>query len=315
MLKVAFCALVGVALGFASAEARPVARGMVALTYDDLPGLMIDHEQGYVEESNARLLEGLKRHHFPAIGFVNEGKIDDLVRERQIRILHEWIEAGFELGNHTFSHESPDTLGTAGYIADIAEGEKVIRPMMEAAHRPLKWFRHPFLATGSTPEAKAAINRWLTAHGYAIAPVTIDCDDWEFAEPYDHALKTGDMAHAQDIRARYLAYTERTIAWYRKASHVLFGRDIRYVMLLHDTRLNADSFEEFAAILKRARLTPITLDEAMRDPAYRTPDNYVGKDGIEWMERFSQTLHKDMPWDSYKDVPKDIVDEYQKVDN
>ena len=302
-------------LGIGAAQARPVAPATVALTYDDLPGLVLKPDQAYVDKTNTALIAALKRHRFPTIGFVNEGKIDDLVRDRQITVLHQWIDAGFDLGNHTFSHESPNTLGAQGYVEDIANGEHVIRPMMDAAHRPLKWFRHPYLETGSTLATKTAIDDWLAAHGYTIAPVTIDCDDWEFAEPYDAAVMAGNRAAAKRIRDSYLAYTERTITWYRSASRIIFGRDIAYVMLLHDTRLNADTFAAFAAILRRQRMTPITLDQAMRDPAYRTPDTYVGKDGIEWMERFSRTLKKDIPWDSFQDVPKAIKDEYNRVDN
>jgi len=112
----------------------------------------------------------------------------------------------------------------------------------------------------------------------------------------------------------YLDYTSKTIKWYRSAAHALFGRDIAYVMLLHATRLNADSIDELAAILKRENLKPVTLEQAMKDPAYRTSDPYAGKDGIEWLERWSMALHKDLPWGSFKDVPKEIEAAYDKVD-
>lgn len=34
------------------------------------------------------------------------------------------------LGNHTFSHESPNTLGAKGYIQDIARGEPAVRGLL-----------------------------------------------------------------------------------------------------------------------------------------------------------------------------------------
>jgi len=310
--------LAGLVLAGGAAHAAPASlpeSASVALTFDDLPGIVLKPDQAYVDATNKALIKGLKHHHFPAIGFVNEGKLDEIIRARQIAVLQRWIKAGFDLGNHTFSHSSPNNVGAAGYIADIARGEKVIRPMMVKAHRNLQWFRHPYLETGSPEPVKAQINAWLAGHGYRIAPVTIDADDWEFAEPYDNAVMTGNTAEAARIRGVYLAYTERSIGWYRRASHVLFGRDIAYVMLLHDTRLNADCFEGLAAILARQNLHPITIDQALRDPAYRTADNYSGKDGIEWMERWSDTLKKDLPWSDYEDVPKGIVKEYDKLDS
>jgi len=85
-------------------------------------------------------------------------------------------------------------------------------------------------------------------------------------------------------------------------------------MLLHATRLNADCIDDLAAILKRAKLQPVSLETAMKDSAYRTRDPYAGKDGIDWLERWSIELHKELPWDSYSDVPADIKADYDKVD-
>lgn len=293
--------------------ARPAA-GTIALTFDDLPGIVLKPDQDYVDATNARLLAALKAHHFPAIGFVNEGKLNEIIRTRQIAVLQQWIDAGFPLGNHTYSHVSPNDVGAAGYIADIARGEVVIRPMMARAHRELEWFRHPYLETGSPEAVKAEIDAWLAKHSYRIAPVTLDCDDWEFAEPYDSAVMRGNAAEARRIRESYIAYTTETLRWYRKAAHALFGRDIAYVMLLHDTRLNADSFEALADLFKAERLKPVTLERAMRDPAYKTPDTYAGKDGDEWLERWSQSLNKELPWDDFHEVPKDIEKEYNRLD-
>ena len=296
-----------------AAERQPEP-GRVALTFDDLPALTLLNSQPWVDALNAKLLHGLKRHHVPATGFVNEGKFDDLVRPRQIAVLRTWLDAGMDLGNHSFSHESPNDLGEAGYEADIVKGEPVTRALLARHGRKLRWFRHPYLETGSPMAVHRGIDEWLTAHGYRIAPVTLDADDWEFAEPYEIALAHRDKARARAIRAEYLAYTSRMIGWYRAGSHALFGRDIAYVMLLHATRLNADCLDDLAGILARERLTPVTLDEAMEDPAYRTPDIYDGRDGIAWLERWALYLKRDLAWTSYADPPRDIERDYNRVD-
>ncbi len=295
------------------AEARTES-ATIALTFDDLPALTILKDQASVNYLNAVILRGLKRHRIPATGFVNESKIDELDRTQQIRILQQWLDASMDLGNHTFSHESPNTLGAAGYIADIAKGEPVTRSLLAARHRHIGWFRHPYLETGTPEAVKQEIDTWLRAHGYRIAPVTIDADDWEFAEPYEDAVARHDETRRKHIRAVYLDYTAKTIRWYRSAARALFGRDIAYVMLLHATRLNADSIDELAAILKREKLKPVTLEQAMKDSAYRTRDPYTGRDGIEWLERWSMALHKVLPWASFKDVPKEIEAAYDRVD-
>ena len=289
--------------------------GKVALTFDDLPALTLFDDQPYVNYLNDMLLRGLKRHRLPAIGFVNEGKLDAIDRPQQIANLRKWLDAGMTLGNHTFSHESPDALGAKGYIEDIVRGEPVTRGLLAERHKPLNWFRHPYLETGFPAAVKLQIDDWLEDHGYRIAPVTIDADDWEFAEPYEDALARHDEARLLRIRKQYLDYTERTVAWYQKASEALFGRQIAFVMLLHATLLNADTIDDLSDILKRRRLKGVTLQEAMKDPAYRVRDPYVGRDGIDWLERWSHELHWDLPWASWQDPPPQIVDEYDRTNN
>jgi peptidoglycan/xylan/chitin deacetylase (PgdA/CDA1 family) len=298
--------------GASEARART---GKVALTFDDLPALSLFADQPYVNYLNETLLRGLRRHRLPAIGFVNEGKLDEIDRSQQIANLEKWLDAGMNLGNHTFSHESPDTLGGTGYIQDIARGEPVTRSLLARRGKPLNWFRHPFLETGFPEAVKREIDDWLAAHGYRIAPVTIDADDWEFAEPYDDAIARHDDVRRLRIKSQYLEYTERTIGWCQEASNALFDRQIAFVMLLHATRLNADSIDDLARILRRRNLRGVTLEEAMKDPAYRTHDPYVGHDGIDWMERWSKELHKDLPWDSWQEPPDEIVQEYDRADN
>lgn len=297
------------------APSAQAASGKVALTFDDLPGLTVFTDQPYVNYINDMLLRGLRRHRLPATGFVNESKLDEIKRAEQIANLQKWLDAGMNLGNHTFSHESPNTLGAPGYIQDIAKGEPVTRALLKQRGLPLGWFRHPYLETGFPEAAKREIDDWLLAHGYRIAPVTIDANDWEFAEPYDDAIARHDETRRRRIKAQYLDYTERTIGWYQSASTALFGRQIAFVMLLHATRLNADSIDDLAAILRRRKLKGVTLDEATKDPAYRLGDPYAGRDGIDWIERWSDELHKSLPWDSWQDPPAQIVKEYDALNS
>jgi peptidoglycan/xylan/chitin deacetylase (PgdA/CDA1 family) len=295
-----------------SARAAPAD---IALTFDDLPALTVLNSQAYVDYANVMIIRGLKHHHFPAIGFVNEGKFNELERDRQIANVRRWRDGGFDLGNHTFSHESPNDRTAAAYIADIERGEPVTRELLAQKGRKMHWFRHPYLETGFPAAEKAKINAWLAEHGYKIAPVTMENSDWLFAEPYDDAIARHDAARIARIKAAYLEYTERMIVWYQEASQALEGRQIAFVMLLHVTRLNADAFEDLAALLKKHQLHPVTLEKAMADPAYETHDPYVGKDGVEWLERWSLEKHRDLPWDKFTEPPNWVEAEYRKVDN
>lgn len=289
--------------------------GEVAITFDDLPALTILPDQSYVDYLTETLIRKLRRNRVPAIGFVNEGKLDELNRPRQILDLQRWLDAGMELGNHTFSHESLNDVGVRAYVADIAKGEEVTRPMLSERHQSLRYFRPPYLETGRKPVIREAVENWLAHHGYQLVPVTIDADDWEFAEPYDDAIARRNKRLQQHIRAEYLAHTARHIAWSQRSARILFGRDIAQIMLLHATRLNADTFDDLARLLRRARLRPVSVEAAMRDPVYDQPSTYAGADGIDWLERWASTRKIVLPDEGNDDPPADIVAAYKRVDN
>jgi peptidoglycan/xylan/chitin deacetylase (PgdA/CDA1 family) len=116
--------------------ARPVPAGSVALTFDDLPvfGPFYTAEQG--QDVTARLLAGLERHRLHAIGFVNEIQLDNAYRDSRIAILKEWLDAGMDLGNHSYSHLSLTHSPVGVYIADVAKGETVTRALLAERGRP-----------------------------------------------------------------------------------------------------------------------------------------------------------------------------------
>jgi len=286
----------------------------VALTFDDLPTLALTRSFAYANLTTVRLLDGLHRNRIPATGFVNEGKLEGTDKPARIALLESWLDAGMDLGNHSYSHLSLNKTPLDAYIADVARGGIVTAALLKSHGRSLRWFRYPYLETGLTADARRGFETWLAAHGYRVAPVTMENSDWMFAPPYDDAVLRGDEADAARIRQSYLDYTAKVVSWYRDAGRKLLGRPLSFVFLLHATRLNADSIDQLAAILRDNHLHPTTLDAAMNDPAYNIADTYVGPDGDEWLSRWSLTLHKELPWDSYVDPPKDIQDEDNRLE-
>jgi peptidoglycan/xylan/chitin deacetylase (PgdA/CDA1 family) len=281
--------------------------GTVALTFDDLPlyGRWMAADQGMAVTT--ALLIGLRRHHDVATGFVNEIELLGSDRSARIAMLKAWLDAGMDLGNHTYSHLSLTSTPVAAYIADVERGTAETSALLAERGRRERWFRHPYLETGATVEVRRTFEAWLAAHGYRIAPVTMENADWQFATAYDDAVVRNERAAADHIRRSYLDYTARIVAWYRTAARQLLGHEPAYVFLLHASQLNAASIDDLATILDRTNLRVVPLDRAMRDPAYRIADTYVGPDGIEWLERWSLTLHRDLPFDTMPAVPADIV--------
>ena len=70
---------------------------------------------------------------------------------------------------------------------------------------------------------------------------------------------------------------------------------------------------EWLAVLQRRGYRFITLDEALKDPAYATPDLYAGKDGISWMHRWALHLKRPIRTQPEPEVPPDIQARYNAI--
>ena len=286
MIRLVLAAVLAAMLAVPQSSPRP-ARAVV-FTYDDLPWVSrVAPSHASMEQGTRALLAGLRRHQVPAIGFVNEDKLapGGAIDDRRVGLLRMWVEQGFELGNHTYSHPDLNTTAVEVYQADILRGEAMTTKV--AGKRP-RFFRHPFLHAGRTLEAKGAVEAFLATHGYRVAPVTIDNYDYIFARAYDLA----DAAGRPRIAAAYLEYMTAVVAFYEQQSVAIVGREIPQVLLLHANPLNAATVDGLAEMFKGRGYTFVTLDRALQDPAYQLPDTYAGPAGITWLHRWAITAGK-----------------------
>jgi peptidoglycan/xylan/chitin deacetylase (PgdA/CDA1 family) len=264
----------------------------IAVTIDDLPtASVLGEDIESAERITADLLSALKRQRIPAIGFVNERKLQPAGKlvPRRVALLQQWIDAGLELGNHSFSHRDLHTTPLDQFQRDVLAGEGVLRPMLERAGRPLQYFRHPFLHTGRDLPTKRQFEAFLEKHGYRVAPVSIDNSDYRFAAAYDRAVARKDARGREKIVATYLDYMESVVEYYEAQSRSIVGREIAQTLLLHASALNAATFDSLAERLTRRGYRFVPLGEALRDPAYSSRDEYVGPAGITWLHRWAMT--------------------------
>ncbi len=194
-----------------------VPSGKVALTFDDVPvfGPFTSAFDGAVV--TAQLLDGFNRHHWRVTGFVNEIQLEGADKPQRVALLQRWLDAGMDLGNHTFSHVSLNTTLTAAYIDDIARDETETSLLLAGRRGREHWFRYPYLETGPTRASHDQVAQWLIQHRYRVAPVTMENSDWRFSAPYDDAVARGDVGQASRIRHQYLTFTRAIVAWYVKA--------------------------------------------------------------------------------------------------
>jgi peptidoglycan/xylan/chitin deacetylase (PgdA/CDA1 family) len=284
----------------------------VALTFDDLPDLSADsHSVAEMEAMTEKLLRGLREQHLPATGFVNEDKLlidceggDAIADPRRVALLRAWLDSGFDLGNHTCSHMDLHVVQPELYQADILRGETIIRPLSLLAGRPLRWFRHPYLNTGTSLEVRQKIETFLDEHGYRVAPVTIDDSEWIFDVAYDRAVAGHHPITRLRVAHTYLRYMQARFAFAEQMSRLTFGREIPQVLLLHASQLNADYLGALKAVIAKRGYRFVTLDQATSDPAYTSPDTWTGG-GVGWIERWAVSAGKsEEPFDADPKVPQ-----------
>ncbi|HKS66921.1 MAG TPA: polysaccharide deacetylase family protein [Candidatus Acidoferrales bacterium] len=282
--------------GAAGAKTAALPARKVAITFDDLPAAAAAHMTGAeIDDMTAKLLATLKREKIPAIGFVNEGKLyrfGDV--DARIKALQMWLDDGFELGNHTYSHLSLNKAGLQAWEENVIEGEPVLRLLLAQHHMTLRYLRHPYLDAGADLKTRRDSEQFLASRGYTVAPVTMDAWDWAFAPVYADAKKRGDAELANKVVHAYLDYSNAMFEYDETFSKQLIGYEPKQVLLLHGTELEADHFADLAALLRKRGYSFITLDEALTDSAYNLPDNYVGE-GTGWLDQWAITQGKMPP--------------------
>jgi peptidoglycan/xylan/chitin deacetylase (PgdA/CDA1 family) len=289
----------------------------VAVTFDDLPapgGGSVSNEPARLRETTARLLAAVRAHGVPGVGFVNEGQLvvagEGLPeRETRLALLKMWLDAGLELGNHTYSHPSLNKAPLEDFQADVVRGEPTLLALLSDRGQKLRYFRHPFLQVGLELDKRQAFEAFLARRGYTIAPVTIDNDEYIYAAVYASALRRGDAETAAKIGADYLRYMEEVFAFVEDVSRRLTGREIRQILLLHANAINADYFDRLAARIEARGYRFITLEQALQDEAYRLPDTYVGAWGISWLHHWELTAGQKRS--ASPDPPEWVLQAYQ----
>lgn len=164
----------------------------VAFTFDDIPGV---HSGGCqaLPDLNRKLVKAIRKNALPALGLVNGTRrcgVEWLAANYSI-----WLDAGLELGNHTRFHRDFNKTPLQEFQEDTLAVEDVLRPLVEKRSGRLRYFRYPYLRSGTELPKKRAFEKFLRDHGYVNAPVTIDNDEYLYA---------GKPAPDQPVAAQWL---------------------------------------------------------------------------------------------------------------
>lgn len=280
-------------------------RAEVAITVDDLPVhgdlpanmTRAEIAKKFVETFKAKGVPG-------AYGFVNAKNIGANGDTEKDSVLKIWADAGFPLGNHTFSHIDLNTASVQAFEDEIAANEPVLKGLMGS--RDWHWLRYPYLHEGDTLKKRHAVRKYLVDHGYKIAQVTLDFGDYAWNNPYARCVAKQDTQAIEWLKSSYLQTAKDDIALDRKLSVMLFGRDIKYVLLMHIGALDSILLPDLLDLFKKEGFDFVSLEEAEKDPAYQSDPDAALLHGGTFLEQLTEAKHLKYP--QHVDRPMDKLD-------
>ena len=247
-------------------------------------------------EATVRLLiEKLKSHKVPAIGFLQGGMISDgeklfPVRANMVRL---WRDAGFEIGIGGFKHIWFYDTPYDDYVANVEKNEQIAKNILGENNLSVKYFSYPFLNTGKTVDDRTRFENWLRTRGLTPVKYTFDNQEWMYSYAYDMARADNDVSAMIEIRIAFVRYMSEMLDHYEGYAQEMFGRDVAQTLVLTPSRLITDSADDLFGLFENRGYKFVSMDEALADDAYQTEENFVntkekiGKSGISWFERWT----------------------------
>jgi len=285
----AFLALTASANSQTQPKSAPL---QVAFTFDDLPAHGPLPPGEFRPEPMRSIIKTLKTENMPPVyGFVNGFRTAEY--PYQTELLREWIASGNPLGNHTWSHPSLDESTAGKYIHNIAENEPLLEKVDPAGD--WHWFRFPYLEEGNTLAKREAVRYYLLGHGYRIAEVNLDFEDYLWNDAYARCAAKKDEVAVASLHDSYLATADEYITYSRTLSQRLYGRDIPYVLLLHVGAFDAKMLPELIGLFRKRGFEFVSLPQAESDPAYRVDPKVAYPGGGLLMELVATTRNVALP--------------------
>lgn len=269
-------------------DAHPV----VALTFDDLPAAgALPAGKTRSEIAEALTTELRANHLAGTYGFVNASKLEN--NSDAEKALHIWVDAGMDIGSHTWSHMSLTANTAEAFEKEVAQNEPALEHYAEM--RDWHWFRYPFLWEGDTVEKRRAVREYLHEHGYRVAQVTLDFEDYAWNDAYARCSTKGETAAIDWLKQSYLETAGEYIRLGREEQHIAFGHEMQNVMLLHATAFTTLMLPDLLDLLRAEGFGFAGLAQVEGDPAYgRDPDAGL-KYGGTLPDQFMDSRHLPYP--------------------
>ncbi|HVI79736.1 MAG TPA: polysaccharide deacetylase family protein [Candidatus Acidoferrum sp.] len=264
----------------------------VAITFDDLP-LNGELPPGMTRvEITRETLAVLKNLHIPpAYGFVNAKKLKGNADAAEALKL--WAAAE-PFGNHTYSHINLSENPAEAFEREILQNEPALE-LLAGRDVNWHWLRYPFLHEGDTLDSRRAVRAYLQAHGYRIAQVTLDWEDYLWNSAYARCIARNDAQSIAWLRSSYLGTEAAYVDLARQLAAMVYGHEINHVLLLHLGAFSRTILPDALDLLQKKGFTFVTLDEAQSDPAYRGDPDVGSKYGGTMLELWMEAKKMKFP--------------------
>jgi hypothetical protein len=113
-----------------------------------------------------------------------------------------------------------------------------------------------------------------------------------------------DEASIQKLHDSYLAVADQYYSVFRQLSQLLYGRDVKYVLLMHIGAFDARMLPELLALYRAKGVSFVSLPDAMSDPAYQDDPDISEPTGGAFLELMMQKKQLKFPANSkpYKEL-------------
>jgi peptidoglycan/xylan/chitin deacetylase (PgdA/CDA1 family) len=255
-----------------SIDGQSKPRRYIAVTIDDLPVVSTRTDLKNRQEITKKLLAHVTKAKVPAVGFVNENKL--------------------------YTNNRSD---------DRKRDEPQIDLLRSWTAAGLELGNHTFYHNSlNRTDLKQYQNEILL--GEAVTKELMKEKNKPvryFRHPYLHTglsmeVKTG-------LNTAYIPYMNAKMDYWERQSVKIFGREIKQIFLMHANFINSDYFDDLAQMLKARGYKFVTLENALKDEAYKLPDNFVRNNGISWLHRWALDKGKENVLPDEPKVPEFVL--------
>lgn len=228
----------------------------IAITIDDLP-FVGEYRNFHLN----MIMNSMKEQHVPATGFI----IASEIRKDNWDALRKFRDAGFGLGNHTYSHANLNKLEVKEYIREIKKADTIILPVITEP----KYFRYPYLAMSSGSK-KNKILCYLAKNNYQVAPITIDSKDFVFNQRLLSVPEIDRRAYLDELKSFYLDFIWQQTLKAEEHTQYHHNPDQAQILLIHANLLNAYVLPDLINYYKKNGYTFVSLEDALK--TFKSPE-------------------------------------------